>query len=375
MPDPYVLSLGRISGALLSPNLQRRGLVETADQNLSVNTDLLYIDVVNSRIGINTASPAYALDVDSDIRTTNLEATSRADIANVRIDAPNTFKTITGALHLYATGSRDPVLFHDRLTTSALELDGNNISSYNNQNITLDPNGTGIIDIYASTYITGDLSVSGNIAMNGNLQSFGTVTIGDRPLDTVTIAPDLTQHIIPGEDNAYVLGADAGDSSPRRWSELHSPDWTNVGTLRPSTMLIGGQLFIDGVNNKISENVSNEDIELLPATGITRIEQTRWQDSDITNLNGTTPLTFSSTGTGYLKIAGSNAMIIPAGTNFQRPSEQGLTPELGDTRWNTEVGYLECWNGSEYIQASGGGEVINAANMEYLGFVWNLALG
>ena len=375
MPDPYVLSLGRISGALLSPNLQRRGLVETADQNLSFDTDLLYIDVVNSRIGIKKTNPAYALDVDSDIRTTNLEATARADIANVRIDAPNTFKTITGALHIYATGVRDPVLFHDRLTTSALELDGNNISSYNNQNITLDPNGSGIIDIYASTYITGDLAISGNITMNGNLQSFGTVIIGDQPLDTVTIAPDLTQHIIPGEDNAYVLGADAGDSSPRRWAELHSPDWTNVGTLRPSTMTIGGQMFIDGVNNKISEAVSNEDIELLPATGITQIEQTRWQNSAITNLNATTPLSFANTGIGYVKFAGTNAVVIPSGTNFQRPSEQGLTPELGDTRWNTEVGYLECWDGSVYVQASGGGEVINQSNMDYLGFVWNLVLG
>jgi hypothetical protein len=375
MPDPYVLSLGRISGALLSPNLQRRGLVETADQNLSFNTDLLYIDVVNSRIGVKTSTPSYTLDINSDVRTTNLEATARADIANVRIDAPNTFKTITGALHIYADGARDPVLFHDRLTTSALELDGNNISSYNNQNIVLDPNGTGIIDIYANTYMTGNLAVSGNITMNGDLRSAGTVIIGDQPLDTVTISPDFTQSIIPGDDNAYVLGADAGDSSPRRWSELHSPDWTHVGTLRPDTMTVSGQMFIDGVNNKISETVSNADVELLPANGITRIEQTQWQNSDITNLDGNTPLSFSSTGTGYLKFVGNNAMIIPAGTNFQRPSEQGLTPELGDTRWNTEAGYLECWNGTIYVQASGGGEVINKANMEYLGFIWNLALG
>jgi len=375
MPDPYVLSLGRISGALLSPNLQRRGLVETADQNLSFNTDLLYIDVVNSRIGIKTTTPSYTLDINSDVKTTNVEATARADIANVRIDAPSTFKTITGALHVYANGSRDPLLFHDRLTTSALEIDGNNISSYNNQNIVLDPNGTGIIDISASTYITGDLSVSGNVTMNGNLQSFGTVIIGDQPLDTVTIAPDFTQSIIPGEDNAYVLGADAGDSSPRRWAELHSPDWTHVGTIRPDTVLVSGQMFIDGVNNKISEIVSNENVELLPANGITRIEQTQWQNNTITNLNGFTPLSFTSTGTGYLKFAGTNAFVIPSGTNFQRPSEQGLTPEIGDTRWNTEVGYLECWDGNVYVQASGGGEVINQANMDYLSFVWNLVLG
>jgi hypothetical protein len=54
-----------------------------------------------------------------------------------------------------------------------------------------------------------------------------------------------------------------------------------------------------------------------------------------------TPLTFTSTGIGYLRFMGDNAFVIPAGTDAERPSR----PELGDTRWNTDQDYLEAFSG------------------------------
>jgi hypothetical protein len=45
------MAIGRISGQLLKSNLLRAG------ENLAFETDLLYLDVVNSRIGIKTAAP------------------------------------------------------------------------------------------------------------------------------------------------------------------------------------------------------------------------------------------------------------------------------------------------------------------------------
>jgi len=55
--------LGRISGPLLANNLKRNGV------NLAFETQLLYFDVINNRIGINTSSPTRDLLVNS---TTNL---------------------------------------------------------------------------------------------------------------------------------------------------------------------------------------------------------------------------------------------------------------------------------------------------------------
>ena len=53
------MAIGRISGAMLKSNLERNGT------DLAVETDLLYIDVANNRIGINTNTPTQSLQADN----------------------------------------------------------------------------------------------------------------------------------------------------------------------------------------------------------------------------------------------------------------------------------------------------------------------
>jgi hypothetical protein len=355
--------LGRIGGQVLSDNLLRAGV------DLAFETDLLYLDVTNKRIGINTDAPVYTVDVRTEINTTNIQGDTQVKMGNVLLNAPGTFSTTVGALHVRPTAV-DPILFHDKLITSGLEFDGNKIGSFTNQNIIFDPNGSGTVEFYADTNITGNLGVTGNIAVNGNLQSISTIIVGDTPLDTVTITPDFTQSIIPGTDIAYDLGQQANDSSPRRWAQLHSPTWTDIDNLIPYSITVSNQMTLDGVNNKISAIQSNEDILLSPDTGIVYIERTKWEGNDITNLNNT-PLTFGSTGIGYTRFIGTNAVLIPAGTT----AEQRPTPELGETRWNTDLGLLECWDGTQWVVSTGGGEEVTTPIMDDLSNVWSLILG
>jgi hypothetical protein len=362
--------LGRIGGQVLTANLLRAGV------DLAFETDLLYLDVNNRRIGIKYSStPSYDLDVNSGIRTTNITVDNQISVGNIRINAPNTFATSVGGIDVYINGGGQ--IFHDRLTTANLVLDGNLISSVSNSNIVFDPNGSGTVELIANTNITGDLGVNGNISMGGNLSNLGTVTFGDQTLDTVVINTDFTQSIIPGDDLTYALGADAGDSSARRWSELYAAQWQNISTgawpgsgLITPYITISDQTILDGTNNKISAAQSNDDVLLLPNTGITFIENTKWQNNTITNLLNT-PLTFSSTGIGYTRFMGNNAVVIPAGTSIQRPA----SPEVGDTRWNTTEKYLECYDGSVYIIATGGGEIVTQQFMEDLGFIYSAILG
>jgi hypothetical protein len=355
--------LGRIGGQVLSDNLLRAGV------DLAFDTDLLYLNVTNKRIGINTDVPVYTLDVRTAVNTTNIQGDTQIKMGNVLLNTPNTFSTTVGALHIRPTAT-DPILFHDRLITSGLELDGNKIGSFSNQNIIFDPNGAGTVDFLADTTLTGNLGVTGNITVTGNLQSVSTIIVGDTPLDTVTIAPDFTQSIIPGADLAYDLGQQANDSSPRRWAQLHSPVWTDIDNLVPYSMTVSDQMTLDGVNNKISAIQSNEDILLSPDTGIVYIERTKWEGDEITNLN-TTPLAFGNTGIGYTRFVGTNAMIIPAGpTSDQRP-----VPEIGETRWNTTVNYLECWDGTQWVVSTGGGDEVTTPIMDDLSNVWSLILG
>ena len=60
------MAVGRISGPLLKANLLRNGV------DLAFETDLLYLDVNNSRIGIKTTTPQYELDVNGTTRSTDL---------------------------------------------------------------------------------------------------------------------------------------------------------------------------------------------------------------------------------------------------------------------------------------------------------------
>jgi hypothetical protein len=361
--------LGRIGGQVLTDNLLRAGV------DLAFETDLLYLDVTNNRIGVRDATPIYDLDVNSNIQTNNLTVVSLLAVDNLRFNIPNTITTSVGGIDVYINGGGE--IFHDRVITNNLVFDGNQISSISDSNIVLDPNGSGTVELRANTDITGDLAVTGNITMSGDLTGLGTLTLGDQTIDTVTVNTDFTQSIIPGDDVTYALGADAGDSSPRRWAELHSPQWQYITTgawpgsgLVTSLVTVSGQMALDGNINKISAIQSNEDILLSPNTGITDIENIQWQDNDITNLNNTA-LTVAGTGIGYYQFAGTNGMVIPAGDNSQRRA----SPEVGETRWNTDEGYLECYDGTVWAVSTGGGIDVTVEIMEDLGHVYTLMLG
>ena len=69
------MALGRIGGGVLKNNLERNGS-NLSFKNTSGSTALLYLDVVNSRVGINNESPAsgYSLDLPTPLYTVGLNS-------------------------------------------------------------------------------------------------------------------------------------------------------------------------------------------------------------------------------------------------------------------------------------------------------------
>jgi len=61
-----IASLGRITGQMLNQNLERSGV------NLVIDANLTQFDVSNRRVGINTTTPAYTLDVNGNAHIGNL---------------------------------------------------------------------------------------------------------------------------------------------------------------------------------------------------------------------------------------------------------------------------------------------------------------
>ncbi len=170
------MAVGRISGQLLKSNLLRNGV------NLAFETDLLYIDVNNSRIGVNTASPQYPLDINGTARTTNLEVTTQAVINNITIGA-NSISTTGSSLNIT---SPDGILYNNKLLIDDIEISGNTIKATDsNQNFEIQTSGTGIVEVFGDTRVNGNIHATGNIRADGNIQ------IGDADTDSISIAADL----------------------------------------------------------------------------------------------------------------------------------------------------------------------------------------
>jgi hypothetical protein len=64
-------------------------------------------------------------------------------------------------------------------------------------------------------------------------------------------------------------------------------------------------------------------------------------------------------------------MIIPAGPDLDRRA----FPEVGETRWNTDEEYLECFDGTVWAVSTGGGIEVTSEIMNDLSNVYTLILG
>ena len=359
--------LGRISGPLLDANLNRLG-VDLTFRNYGVSDDLLYLKVTNNTIGVNKEPVTHKLEVDGTTRTTNLIVDTQAQFDNI-VASTNTFTTYIISNITISPNQTSPLITADHIKAGDLSFKDNIISNYqSNGSVLLNPNGTGIVDIQSSTTINADLSVTGNFAINGNLTEATNIIVGDNIVDTVIIAPDFSQSIIPGDNIQYDLG-----SSTKRWRNIYSHQNSNIGSLIYNDITISDQMFIESGLPSISTLQSNDDLRLLPDTGNVFIERYKIETNNITNLDATAGI-LAATGIGYTRFVDNNALVIPAGTN----AERNASPEVGDTRWNTEDpidNYLECFDGTTWEIATGPGGSISTVENYDLANAYILILG
>ena len=194
------MAIGRISGPLLKSDLLRNGV------DLAFETDLLYLDVTNRRIGVRTTSPQYALDVDGIARVTDLEITNNVfNVGNVTLDGNN--NSITTTAQEFTVTTADSVLIGNRVEVGDLEINNNFIENTNtNEDLFIRANGTGTINIEGNTNITGNLHATGNITADGDIR------IGDADTDNIILNAEIASDLIPDANDTYNVG-----SPTKRW--------------------------------------------------------------------------------------------------------------------------------------------------------------
>lgn len=455
MPLDPTDRIGKISGPMLKDNLVRDGI------DLAFENDLLYLNTAIQGIGINTDTVTRDLVVNGLSKFPEvILTTGYFSAGTVVLNTNGTISSLSGPVEIAPQGP-SPYINHARIITDDYEINGNAFTGISTDaDIRLESNGTGTVDFYANTNIDGNLYATGDISLTGNLNIGGTIVVGNSPLDTVTITPELDQNINPGTTGLYNLGL-----SNKRWRNATIATVDSTGSLTTGLVTVDGTLRIDA--NTISTITTDTDVAFSPnGTGRVQMGNFRLSVDDITNngVNGTkvdlldyaelanavslavsgnptynffntvliglrplgdvngdgfvtasdaaliasfglgtlpeisdetawiqeqirpyiiarkalypalfdqvSAFTIAPTGQGYVRFAGTNGVVVPTGANSQR-----TFPEIGDTRWNTELQRLECFDGTVYSLSTGGGELITPDDMEELGNIYALMFG
>ncbi len=350
------MAIGRISGQLLKSNLLRAG------ENLAFETDLLYLDVVNSRIGIKTAAPTTDLDVNGHIRSTNITVDNQLNIGNLHFTG-NTITSDSNTIN-FAAAAGEATVYHSRLQIDDLQLQGSTISTtVSNSSIELDPNGTGTVNIISNTNITGNLVVTGNVNATGNIVIGGNITIGDALTDNIVINASIRSDLVPETDNTYDLG-----SPTYRWRAIYSYNLYTTAITVP-TLDVGNLMFRD---NEIT-TTTGQDLYLDGnGAGGVRLGNFKIADNVITNVVSNAVSQIAQTGTGYFKIQGTNGFVPPVGADATRPTAYAV---LGMTRFNTDSAALEIWDGADWASPAGAAGAVSVAEANDIAAQLALTLG
>ena len=196
-------TVGKINGQMLENNLLRNGV------DLAFDTDLIYLDVDNGRIGINTDTPFRPLLVNGTLSSTNV-LVDTGTISDFSF-ALNTITNDASEILISATGA-GATITAGGIATDGISIDADGIKSLrSNEDIDLTPAGAGEIKLLTNTEVTGAVHVTGNVTFDGN------IVFGNNNLDSVSLSADINSDINPDLSSTYNLG-----SSTKNWSELHT---------------------------------------------------------------------------------------------------------------------------------------------------------
>ena len=235
-----------------------------------------------------------------------------------------------------------------------LTPDANQVVKLNSNNVLLIPVGNNTTRVLSNT---------GEIRFNNLSSTFQSRISGSTKtlhgLFDADLNTSLTAELTPGANDNII-----------RMTINGSVRGTITAQAATFERVLIDQVEID--SNKLSTINSNADLEfIINGTGYFSIKDSiQIQDNVIkNNLNATTSLI--STGTGYVRFAGTEAVGVPYGTTAQQPA--GFP--TGSIRINYDTNTGEVFDGITWIPMVGSFSGVTATEMESITDQWSLILG
>ena len=395
------MAIGRITGQMLSANLARSGT------DLAFETNLLALDVTNSRVGIGTASPATTLHISAtdslripsgttaqrpgspahgDVRynstLSTIEGYSNSAWANLA--SGDTVKDADEDTKIQVEESSDEDIIRmdiagtERINISATET-AIGVTKINhaastitgtatNGDITVTPNGNGTVQISSA------MTVAGNLTVNGT-----TTTIDSTTLTIEDPLIQLAKNNSGGDANTFDQGLFFNRGSLANVSFLwdESTDQFAFAVTSGEDGTTAGNVTIDSYADIRAKNVTATDLDgILGSNTAAAATVTTLNASSATSLDGAVTINESSASVDFrvesngkthaifvdgsedhvgintsspaydLDLSGStDALRLPIGGTGARP-----TGATGIIRFNSDTGQYEgCQDGSTFV--------------------------
>ena len=241
-----------------------------------------------------------------------------------------------------------------------------------------------------------DVTVNAGLHATGNITWDGNITLGNQVTDTITFAAEVSSNILPKTTNSYNLG-----NNTLQWNNIYATTLTSTASgvtsaITATTINVGNFILS---NNTISN--ANNDINFT-TTGTGQVKFDNWSyingnvltggatataniltqnsplftgiDDENLLFNNTltvTPFDLISTGNGYIKFGGTNAVVFPIGNTNSRPA----SPPKGTIRYNSQSSSGELWNGFTWIPVGGASATLTPDQVVDVNYAWDLILG
>jgi len=249
------MTINLLNGQMLNANLERDGTA-LAFINTANSTPTLYLDVANTRVGINSNTPTSALTVAGNIDVASANLSGNLSVVGTSV-LPTITNSLNGNVTLIATG------------TGVV-----NISNLAVSNTTINSTSTGNLVNFGGTY--------GIILPVGNtLQRPSSPALGTLRFDTTTNSMEVW------DGSAWVTSGSGGDSGTSTSYTLNKATTTN-------SVLV----YINGVNQMpgVSYSVSGNTITFTQPPQISDIIDVRF-----IAYTATVSTIINSSGSAYAK--------------------------------------------------------------------------